>query len=155
MTLPLQSIEQEAADCRKAFANSKIGDPVWLCHHSQLFEVLTEPAEERISYILSYKPETEQALRLREFRPMLHPERYTDYWDKLKPLHTDYDAKCNALHTDHWDKRDALYTDYRDKRDALYADYRTKRAPLDAKMTALHKQEYPDTTWNGTDLFAE
>ena len=70
MKKKLGTIEQEAALCRKAFAKSKIGDPVWCCHHQQLHERLTEPAKNRISFILSSKDVSEQARRLREFRPI-------------------------------------------------------------------------------------
>ena len=66
----LGTIEQEAADCRAAFANSKVGDAVWLCHHGVLCEPLSELPENRIAYILSEKSSNEQARRLREFRPV-------------------------------------------------------------------------------------
>jgi hypothetical protein len=66
----LGTIEQEAEDCRAAFANSKVGDAVWLCHHEVLCEPLSELPENRISYILSSKSRNEQARRLREFRPV-------------------------------------------------------------------------------------
>ena len=66
----LGTIEQEAADCRAAFANSKVGDAVWLCHHGMLCEPLSELPENRIAYILSEKSSNEQARRLREFRPV-------------------------------------------------------------------------------------
>jgi hypothetical protein len=65
----LGSIADEAALCRKAFAKVKVGAFTLHCHHEVLGETLTEDAEDRISYILSTKPEHEQALRLRLFRP--------------------------------------------------------------------------------------
>jgi len=68
--LELKSIEEEAADCRDALANTQVGDLVWLCHHEVLMERLYEPAENRINYILSSKSTGEQALRLRCFRPV-------------------------------------------------------------------------------------
>src|SRR5271169_6801799 len=66
----LGTIKQEEADCRAAFVDSKVGDAVWLAHHELLYELLTEPAENRIAYILSSKSRGEQARRLREFRPV-------------------------------------------------------------------------------------
>jgi hypothetical protein len=74
--LKLKSIKLEAAACRKAFKGVPVGSFVLHCHHELLMEKLTEPAENRIAYILSDKPEHEQALRLRLFRP-LTPARKT------------------------------------------------------------------------------
>src|SRR5208282_5140256 len=94
--LILKTIEEEALECRTAFSNTHIGDFVLHCHHERLLERLTEPAENRIAYILSYKHKDEQALRLRLFRPLLinpSPElvkaratrekAYTE-WDKAR-----------------------------------------------------------------------
>ena len=68
--LVLKSIEEEAADCRKAFEGVTVGTLVLHCHHEVLSEALSEPAEHRIAYILDHKPKDEQALRLRLFRPV-------------------------------------------------------------------------------------
>jgi len=70
-TIILKTIEEEAADCRAAFAlaGSKVGDMVNFCHHEVPIEALMEPAENRIKYILENKYEYEQPLRLRMFRP--------------------------------------------------------------------------------------
>ena len=76
--LKLGSIAAEAAACRKAFAKVKPGAFVLHCHHEILGETLTEPAENRIAYILSSKPEHEQALRLRLFRPVSASHAYAD-----------------------------------------------------------------------------
>mgnify|MGYP001576913239 FL=1 len=35
-----KSIEDQAADCRAAFAGSSVGDPVWCCHHERHAERL-------------------------------------------------------------------------------------------------------------------
>ena len=68
--LKLKSIKLEAAACRKAFKGVPVGSFVLHCHHELLMEKLTQSAEDRIAYILSDKPEHEQALRLRLFRPL-------------------------------------------------------------------------------------
>ena len=71
MTASQQSeIAREAELCRAAFANSKVGDTVMHCHHGEWLEILTEPAESRIQFILECKPEKERAERLRRFRPL-------------------------------------------------------------------------------------
>ena len=69
MAMPLKSIEEEAADCRAAFKGFTVGTPAWHVHHAVLCEIVTEPIENRISYILSHKAVAEQALRLRLMRP--------------------------------------------------------------------------------------
>ena len=89
----LRSILDEALACRKAFACVGVGTWVMHCHHEVLFEKLTEPAENRIAYILSEKPEHEQALRLRLFRPISKT-----VGKKLDPLYADYRAKLATLH---------------------------------------------------------
>ena len=120
----LGTIEEEAAECRKAFEGVEVGAPVWCCHHERLSEVLDEPAENRITYILTSKDRSEQAIRLREFRPVKDMA-------KIAPLDADYEAKIAPLD----------------------ADYEAKRATLDADLTALHLAEYPDTAWNGRSIF--
>ena len=70
MEQPLGTPQQEANLCRLAFKGSKVGDPVQHCHHASWLEVLEEPAEKRIRYILDNKPFHEQAKRLRLFRPL-------------------------------------------------------------------------------------
>jgi hypothetical protein len=166
----LGTIEEEAAECRKAFEGVEVGAPVWCCHHERLSEVLDEPAENRITYILTSKDRSEQAIRLREFRPVKDRETfaplyadyeakratlYADYYyAKRDPLYADYEAKLAPLYADYYAKLAPLDADYRAKRATLDADYRAKRAPLDADLAALHLSEYPDTAWNGRSIFA-
>ena len=99
------SIETAATECRERFKNSKVGDPVWCCHHEELHEKLEESAEARIAYILSAKPEHEQELRLNEFRPVIAVVKYNEIQAKCKPLDDDYIAKCQLLH----DELEALH----------------------------------------------
>ena len=66
--MKLLSIAREAAACRAAWKDST-AKYAWHLHHEVLIEGLTEPAANRIAYILRYKPKHEQALRLRLFRP--------------------------------------------------------------------------------------
>jgi hypothetical protein len=85
--MKLGTIEEEAAACRLAFEESMVGDLCWLLHHHELYEVLGEPAENRIAYILACKNFGEQALRLRLFRPMKLQTRLS-WWRKLWIRHT-------------------------------------------------------------------
>ena len=68
--IELKSIEEEAEDCRAAFAGVGVGTPAVHLHHGIAVERLTEPPEARISHILASKDYSEQALRLRLFRPV-------------------------------------------------------------------------------------
>jgi hypothetical protein len=67
--MPLKSIEEERLACEAAFAAEPNAVLVWCCHHEIHLELLREPAERRINYILTDKPEDEQAARFRNFRP--------------------------------------------------------------------------------------
>ena len=64
----LKSVEEEATDCRARCAGMKVGDLIMHCHHDALCETLTEPVENRISYILTSKRDN-RALRLRLMGP--------------------------------------------------------------------------------------
>jgi multidrug resistance efflux pump len=70
MMLKLGTIEQEAAACRERWKGYDTGTLAAHAHHEIPFEVLTQPSETRIAYILSKKPENERALRLRCFAPV-------------------------------------------------------------------------------------
>src|SRR5208282_1020294 len=58
-----------AAECREACKDCKVGDVMQHIHHEQWLEVLTEPIEHRIVFIVSNKATSEQAERLRRLRP--------------------------------------------------------------------------------------
>ena len=88
---PLLSIKSEAALCRKAWKDMPVGTMAWHCHHGALSEVLTEPAENRIAYILSHKPNKEQALRRRLFRPA---PTLAPAWAEYKRVKAAEHAKC-------------------------------------------------------------
>jgi len=151
--LQLGSITDEATACRKAFKDVKAGEFVLHCHHEILGEILTQDPENRITYILSSKPEHEQALRLHLFRPI--PKRLqkefksldADYIPKRDSLYADYIAKRDPLYADYIPKRDSLYADYIAKRDSLYADYIAKRAPLHTEVCIV------GCPWNGKTIF--
>jgi len=67
----LGTIEEELAACRKRFEGVEVGAFVWCCHHEIELEVLTEPPEKRIDYIMHENSSIERARRLYEFRPVL------------------------------------------------------------------------------------
>lgn len=63
------TIEEELAACRAAFKGVEVGAIVEHCHHEIHREILREPAENRIAYILARKPVEQHAARLHFFRP--------------------------------------------------------------------------------------
>lgn len=67
--LELKSIEEEAADCRAAWAAAPHAKVAHCYHHDIHIESLNSPPEGRIQDILENKPIAERALRLRLFRP--------------------------------------------------------------------------------------
>src|ERR1035438_4867484 len=85
----LKSIEEEKQDCIQAFTDFP-SNYAWCCHHMEHWEELIFGFLDRINYILSDKPDDEQALRFRNFRPVKDVE-------KLKSLREAYYAQVNPL----------------------------------------------------------
>ena len=155
--MQLKSIEEEAADCRKAFEGVPVGALTLHCHHGELGERLIEPAENRIAYILSDKPKTEQALRLRLFRPVPQAlvEAYADWQKADADLHK-ADADWQKAYAD-WQKAYAdLHKAYADwyKADADWrkadADWHKAYAEF---FDRTHAPLCPDCPWNGSTIF--
>ena len=95
-------IQSSLDRCRAAWAAHPDATYAWCCHHELLSEKLTESYENRIQYILSNKAESEQAIRLDNFRPITNQTAYDQ-------LYADYRSKCDQLDADYWSKRDQLY----------------------------------------------
>jgi len=103
----LGTIEEELAACRKRFEGVEVGAFVWCCHHEIELEVLTEPPEKRIDYIMHENSSIERARRLYEFRPVLGKlpaelgkarvewNNASAEWDKA---YAKYHVEIHALH---------------------------------------------------------
>ena len=128
-TMNNQELETALALCREAWTAHPEATHAWCCHHEGLYEKLTEPAENRIAYILNNKAAREQVCRLNNFRPVT------------------WQSECDSLDADYRAKCDPLYADLRAKCDPLYADYW-------AKMEVLYRADVPLGTWNGKSIFA-
>ncbi len=174
-TLTLKSIEEEAADCRAAWAGSKVGDIGIHIHHSLVCEVLLEPAENRIEYILRQKPNSEQALRLRLMRPLRQtPPDLRKAYAELRKADAERgkaSAEWNKAYAEwhkadaEWDKADAEW----DKADAewhkAYAEWGKASAEwhkayaewgkASAEWGKAHHASncVPGCTWNGRTIF--
>ena len=66
----MRIIEQAEKDCRAAWAAQPEATQGWCIHHGQESEGLSEPIANRIAYILSGKPKSEQVTRLDNMRPI-------------------------------------------------------------------------------------
>jgi hypothetical protein len=156
-------IKQALEECRAAFAANQGAKSAWCCHHEILWEILTEPYEKRIAYILSDKPEGEHLVRLHNFRPCARHDVIAscraDYEAKYESLDADYEAKYESLDADYEAKYESLYADYKAKRESLDADYEAKCESLDAdyeaKCESLYKNDVPLATWNGKSIFGD
>lgn len=143
--LVLKSIEEEAADCRKAFENFPVGGFVLHCHHEVLGETLREPAESRIRYILTFKVPEEQALRLRLFRPV--SQEYINSNADRQKAYADY-QKAYA----DYQKADADYQKADADRQKAYADRQKAHADL---TVLIHDDLCPGCPWNGYTIFPD
>jgi len=165
MKIKLNSIAEEAVACRKAFKNFPVGGYVLHCHHEQIGETLTESAENRIAYILSQKPEHEQALRLRLFRPVsekklkAYAERQKAYaeWQKAYAEWQKADAERQKAYAE-WQKAYAewqkAYAE-RQKADAEWQKAYAERQKAYAELGKLVHKKYcvKNCPWDGKTIF--
>jgi len=143
------NIDTEAAACRKACNDLKVGDVVQHIHHEKWLEILTEPIENRIAFILDNKPIIEQAERLRRMRPFDWKKAYADRqkayadWQKAYADWQKADADREKAYAD-WQKADA-------DREKAYADW--QKADASQEMIKLHA-EVCGCPWDAThDIF--
>ena len=137
MKLVLRSIEEEERDCRKAWKGSK-ATHAWHCHHEVLVEALSEPAENRIYYILAGKPQAEQALRLRLFRPV-----------KSKAVAPAWKAYDEATAPARKAYNEAVAT----ARKAYNEDLATAWKAYNEAIATAHAKECPGCPWDGRSIF--
>jgi hypothetical protein len=136
--MKLKSIATEEAACRKAWKGKCVGTWAWHLHHETLTEQLTEPASSRIDYILSSKPEDEQALRLRLFRPAA---AWAEYDKVAAPALAEYDKVRAAARAEYEKVRAAAWAEYDKVEAAARAEYEKVRAAAH-KVTAAARAEY-------------
>ena len=129
MKIKIKSVETELAACRKAWVEAPDAKLAWCCHHAVELETLTEPAENRIAYILSCKRKEEQAIRLHNFRPAR-----INLPEAIEKARAEY-YKARA----EWDKAGAEWN--------KVIEYHK------SELSALHNQDWPDNTWNGENIF--
>jgi hypothetical protein len=155
--MKLLSIEQEAANCRKAFEGVEVGAFILHCHHEVLAERLDEPAERRINYILVNKPEKEQSLRLRLFRPVSgeqlkkFPKAYAER-EKAEAEWKKADAERKKAYAE-WKKAEAEWKKADAEWEKAYAEWKKAEAELCVLVHPTACQE--GCPWDGHTIFPE
>lgn len=138
MTYPYETATEE---------QKKIGAWWWCVHHDIHCEPLQGPIEGRAGCIAQLKPKTERKRRFAELRPVKRPERLPA---RLKNAWAKYEnaaSSCNMLHAGHPEELAATYRAWAKCVKAL--------AGCEPELMALHREEYPDTKWNGKTIFGD
>ena len=115
----MRTIKQAEKECRTAWALRPDAKYGWCIHHGQEWEELTEPIENRIDYILSYKAKEEQVTRLDNMRPM-----------------SEVSVKVILKAWKAYDETAA-----------------TARKAYNETIALEHKNDIPNHTWNGSNIF--
>ena len=143
------SIKSELAACRAAFAvyEAEHGEPARYAHglhHELAFEEITEPIENRITYILSAKPKKEQARRFANLRPVTAPA-WAEYDKVTAPAWAEYDKVTAPALAEYKKVTAAAWAEYEKVTAAAWAEYEKVTAAAHPLACPI-----PDTcTWNG------
>ena len=130
-----KQITKAAKLCRAAFAEYPKATHAWCCHHEKFFEELSEPAENRIQFILSAKAESEQVTRLNNFRPVTELA-------KFQPARAEYGKVTQQA----WAELEKVTHQAR-------AEYGKVTQPASKPLLKIYKQDVPLGTWNGKSIF--
>ena len=126
----MRTIEQAEKDCRAAWAAQPEATQGWCIHHEKEWEKLSEPIENRIAYIRSYKRKIEQVTRLNNMRPM--------------------SAASAAIVATAW-------AEYQKVTATALEEYQKGTAPaLEEYKKAIataHRADVPTHTWKGKSIF--
>ena len=156
--LKLGTIEEEAALCREANKDVKIGDLVLHLHHEVGCEPLIEPIENRISFILKNKDRAEQALRLRLMRvvraetlrrllPDAEWKKADAEWKKAYAEWKKADAEREKAYAE-WEKADAEWEKADAEREKAYAEWKKADAEREKAYAEWKKA---DAEWEKAD----
>jgi hypothetical protein len=126
----------------------KVGDICLHVHHEIFAEPLTEPIENRIWYILEYKPVAEQALRLRMMGPPIIDEQVMADAAWLKAEAGLKKASAAWLKAD--DELQKAHAAWQ----KAYDELQKAEAVWQKAYEPHYRRLYPDSPWNGTTIFA-
>ena len=152
--LILKSIDEEAADCRARCAGMKVGDLILHCHHETLCEVLMEPVEKRIHYILKSKSDN-VALRLRLMGPPIVDAavQADAKWRKARAEWRKADAEWRKADAE-WRKADVELSKACAGLSKARAGLSKARAKLSKAYEPHYTGLYSHSPWNGKTIFA-
>src|ERR1017187_4696543 len=111
-----KQITKAAKLCRAAFAEYPKATHAWCCHHEKFFEELTEPAENRIQFILSNKSGSEQVTRLNNFRPVTNLAKFQQAW-------AEYEKVMQQAWAEYEKVRQQALAEYEKVRQQAWAEY--------------------------------
>jgi hypothetical protein len=162
------TIAQEKKACRAAFLAYPDSKWVWCCHHEKHCEPLTDPAVNRIYFILLSKTSCEQAIRLHNFRPCKNAEAMAQAqkacdeavdlaikaYDKAavqaKKAYNETLVQADKVWHEAMVQADKTWLEAVVQADKAY----NKAVTLANKaLRVMHKKEWPDNTWNGKSIF--
>lgn len=123
---------EQIADADRRF---NAGETVWCwcLHHEILIEPLTEPLSNRIAYINTQKDASERPRRLAELQVVRQPEKLPRALVEAELAH----VEARLAYVEAW---------------RAYAEAGLACLPA---LEALHREECPDSAWNGSTIFAE
>ncbi len=144
-----KTIQEAACRCRAAWKSAPNATMAWCCHHRQRFEKLTEPAENRIKFILRKKPLDEQIVRLDNFRPVKK--------SILTPALAKRVKKYEKLRSHIIKQQQTLQGKLDDMGEKIYdinnqvkklKQINCFRDITNAEVEKFHKQDVPDHSWD-------
>ena len=117
----------------------------WHIHHNILMELLLEPIENRIKYIIENKPKEEIELRLRLLKPVK---------GKLPTMFIAAREACDKAREAYDKAREAeTYNEARKAYEKAGEASDEARKACREEIEVLHKLECPDCPWNGKSIF--
>ena len=159
----MRTIKQAEKDCRAAWALCPDATYGWCIHHGQKWERLTEPIENRIDYILSYKAKTEQVTRLDNMRPMSEASLKVVlaarqvYEEATDSAWKAYDKATSSAWKAYGEATAPAGKAYGEAAATAWKAYNkaiaTARKAYDEATATAHKNDVPNHTWNGKDIF--
>jgi tetratricopeptide (TPR) repeat protein len=134
----MTEIKLAAQRCRKAWKAAPQAKFAWCCHHAVELELLSQPAENRIAYILSDKPEKEQAVRLNNFRPVLSalPKAINKAWIDYEKARVNHNKAQDDYH-----KARVNYNKAQDDYHKAWIDYEKARINFNKARINFNKAQ--------------
>src|ERR1022692_4314407 len=152
-----KQITKAAKLCRAAFAEYPKATHAWCCHHEKFFEELTEPAENRIQFILSNKSGSEQVTRFNNFRPVTNLAKFqpalAEYEKVRQQAWAEYEKVRQQALAEYEKVRQQAWAEYEKVRQPALSEYEKVRQQALKPLLKLYKKDVPLGTWNDKSIF--